>query len=69
MFKQVLERDRVREIDFGRHDDAYKRDWLPQRRERWGLIAFRRDTLGGLAVGLRHALAPRLKRVWRQTRA
>ncbi|MBM3492639.1 MAG: GNAT family N-acetyltransferase [Alphaproteobacteria bacterium] len=68
MFRQVLEHEPVAEIDFGRHDDPYKRDWLPERREHWGLIAYRRDRLGGLAIGLRHALAPRLKRLWQQPR-
>lgn len=68
MFRQVLRSDRVVELDFGRHDDAYKRDWLAESRERWGLIAYRRDTPGGLAVGLRHHLGPKLKRLFQLPR-
>ena len=32
MFAHVIDRDRVRTIDFGTGDDAYKRDWMEQTR-------------------------------------
>jgi hypothetical protein len=38
MIRQLLEEDGVGELDFGRGDDAYKRDWVSDRRQRIGLI-------------------------------
>jgi CelD/BcsL family acetyltransferase involved in cellulose biosynthesis len=40
MMKHVLEHDDVHEIDYLIGDDAYKKTWVNQRRERWGLIAY-----------------------------
>ena len=39
MLSQLLARDRIRRVDFGRGDDAYKRNWLTRRCFRWGVIA------------------------------
>ena len=53
MFKHVLEKDQVIEIDYGRGPDAYKRDWLGNCRHRRGIIAFS-ITLRGAIAALRH---------------
>jgi len=37
LFEQVIDRDRVREVDFGTGDDAYKRDWMEDIRPRFRL--------------------------------
>lgn len=47
MIEQAIREDGVREIDFGRGDDAYKRDWATQRRQRIGLIAANPRSLRG----------------------
>jgi ribosomal protein S18 acetylase RimI-like enzyme len=57
----VIEQDRVNEIDYLIGDDAYKRDWTPQRRERHGLIAFNPASLRGLILAAHH-FAGRLRR-------
>ncbi|MDP6564252.1 MAG: GNAT family N-acetyltransferase [Alphaproteobacteria bacterium] len=69
MLRQALETDQVREIDFGRGDDPYKRDWLSQRRERWGILACNPRRARGLLVTLRHLAGPRLKRFLRAEQA
>jgi hypothetical protein len=54
LFRQALERDRVREVDYLSGDDAYKREWMSARRERWGLVAFDPRRGAGLLAALRH---------------
>lgn len=62
MTEHVIDIDRVRRIDYLIGDDAYKRDWTPQRRERHGLIAFNPLTMRGLADAARHFGGKALKR-------
>lgn len=38
MIKRLIEEDGVRELDFGRGDDEYKRLWASQRRQRIGML-------------------------------
>jgi GNAT acetyltransferase-like protein len=40
MFRRALDEDRVSAIDYGTGDDAYKRDWMVERRPLWRLLAF-----------------------------
>lgn len=48
MFRRALDCDRVGLIDYGNGDEAYKADWMEQRRELWELVAFNPRTLKGL---------------------
>jgi len=41
MMEYVIEKDGVEEIDFLMGNDAYKQDWMTERRERWGLYCGR----------------------------
>lgn len=63
MMAHVIEQDRVAEVDFLIGDDAYKRDWMDERRERWGLVAYNLRSPGGLAGWLRES-AGRALRHW-----
>jgi len=55
MIRHALEHDAAIEIDFGRGDDAYKREWAARRRQRIGLLAANPRSPAGLAVLARHA--------------
>jgi CelD/BcsL family acetyltransferase involved in cellulose biosynthesis len=54
MMQHVIDHDHVTRIDYLIGDDAYKRDWTPQRQERRGLIAFNLTTLRGIISATRH---------------
>ncbi|WP_342618742.1 GNAT family N-acetyltransferase [Rhodoferax sp. GW822-FHT02A01] len=66
MMEHVFNIDRVLEVDYLTGDDGYKQDWMSQRRERWGIVAFEPRSLRGLAQAGRHWLA-RQFRHWRHT--
>jgi len=64
MFRRAIDQDRVREIDYGTGDDAYKRDWMDERRQLWRLVACNPRTPRGMATVVRHktsALVGRLR--------
>ncbi|MFN3302174.1 MAG: GNAT family N-acetyltransferase [Roseateles sp.] len=63
LMQEVMERDRVHEVDFLVGDDAYKKAWMSRRRERLGLVAYDLRTAGGLAGLLRQALGKAYKRL------
>ncbi|HEY8099303.1 MAG TPA: GNAT family N-acetyltransferase [Burkholderiaceae bacterium] len=48
LMRQVIDVDKVREVDYLTGDDDYKKDWMSDRRERMGLVAFNLYTLRGL---------------------
>jgi CelD/BcsL family acetyltransferase involved in cellulose biosynthesis len=54
LFRRALDDERVDEIDYLTGDDAYKRDWMRERRERQGLLAFRRNSVRGFLSASRH---------------
>lgn len=60
MIRHLIEEDAVRELDFGRGDDEYKRLWVGARRQRIGLVlADPRHPLGLLAIARQAAGALR----------
>jgi CelD/BcsL family acetyltransferase involved in cellulose biosynthesis len=66
MFRHVLDEDRVRTIDYGTGDDAYKRDWMEERRLLWRLRAYNPRTLNGLSGAAKAAAASLIGQVRRQ---
>ncbi len=61
MLRHLLEQARVGRIDFGRGDDAYKRGWASERRQRIGFLLVNPWHPAGAAALLRHA-AGRMRR-------
>jgi len=62
MMEQVLDVDRVREVDYLTGDDKYKQDWMTHRRERWGILAMNPRTLRGTIAIARHVGGRAVKR-------
>lgn len=61
LMQHVIEVDRVQEIDYLQGDDPYKQQWMSERRERWGIVAYQPHSLGGVLALLRDE-AGRIKR-------
>jgi CelD/BcsL family acetyltransferase involved in cellulose biosynthesis len=58
LMEHVMDKDKVAEVDFLIGDDAYKKVWMTDRRERWGVIAYNPKTISGL-LGLFREVAGR----------
>ncbi len=56
LFRIALDEEKVVDIDYLTGDDGYKRDWMRERRERMGIVAFRRTSVRGLLSATRHGL-------------
>jgi hypothetical protein len=63
MMAHVIDHDLVTRIDYLIGDDAYKRDWTPQRQERRGLVAFNLTTPRGMIAAMRHFAGRTLRRL------
>lgn len=54
LMEHVIDVDKVHEVDYLTGDDAYKKDWMSDRRERWGIMAFNLRTPRGILAAVRH---------------
>jgi len=52
ILKKLCEDEHVHEVDFGRGDDPYKKQWLSRRRMRQGLVAANPRSLRGMRTAL-----------------
>jgi len=57
LMRHVIDEDRVREVDYLTGDDDYKRDWMTERRELWGLVGYDPRHWRGLTLALREQAA------------
>ena len=62
LMEHVIEVDKVKVVDYLSGDDAYKRDWMSHRRERWGILAFNLRTPRGAIAAARHVGARAVRR-------
>jgi hypothetical protein len=63
LFQHAIDVDKVAEVDYLSGDDAYKKDWMSQRRERWGILALNPRTPRGALAIARHIGGRAVKRV------
>jgi CelD/BcsL family acetyltransferase involved in cellulose biosynthesis len=63
LMEHVIEVDKVKVVDYLSGDDAYKRDWMTHRRERWGIMVFNLRTTRGVLAAARHVGARAARRV------
>ena len=61
MLEHALDRDKVSEVDYLTGDDNYKSNWMSDRRERWGIMAFNPATVLGKLSTLKHIGGKTLK--------
>jgi Acetyltransferase (GNAT) domain len=54
MLEYALDTDRVEEVDYLSGDDDYKANWMSDRRERWGIMAFNPATIMGNISTVKH---------------
>jgi hypothetical protein len=62
MFRHALDEDKVKRIDYGTGDEAYKRDWMGERATLWRLEAYNPRSLRGLGGAARAALSALVRR-------
>ena len=63
MMEHVIDTDKVFEVDYLIGDDAYKKTWVSDRRERWGIVAYNRRNVAGLVGWVRESLGRAYRRV------
>ena len=63
LMEQVIDIDRVQEVDYLIGDDPYKASWMTHRRERWGIIAYNPRSVYGAVRAAREYLGRGMKPV------
>jgi hypothetical protein len=66
MMQTAIEDDCVLKIDYLSGDDAYKADWMSQRKEQYGIAAFNPSSPAGLGLLVTHILRGLVKAVLRK---
>jgi CelD/BcsL family acetyltransferase involved in cellulose biosynthesis len=61
LMEHVIDRDRVREVDYLIGDNEHKKLWMSHRRERWGIVAYNPTAAIGLSLLIKE-IAGRLTR-------
>jgi CelD/BcsL family acetyltransferase involved in cellulose biosynthesis len=69
LMQHVIEVDRVSEVDYLMGDDPYKKTWMSNRRERWGIVAYNLRSLPGLSGAVYEAAGRTVKYLAQRLRA
>ncbi|MXS85634.1 GNAT family N-acetyltransferase [Nitrosomonas sp. HPC101] len=68
LMQHAIDVDKVHEVDYLTGDDAYKKDWMSHRRERFGLVAYNPGSFWGLICMSRHLAGKIRKRVMHRSK-
>jgi len=63
LMEYAIDIDKVEVVDYLCGDDAYKKDWMSSRRERWGIIVFNTSTVRGCIEFMKEIAKYHLKRL------
>jgi len=66
MLKHTCREENIREVDFGRGDDDYKKDWLSDARLRSGVIIANPASRGGLETLCKQIWPTRISNAWKR---
>lgn len=69
LMQHVIEVDQVQEVDYLQGDDPYKQQWMSERRERWGIVAYQPRTVQGLLALLRDEAGHATRRLRQRLRS
>lgn len=61
LMQHVIDVDKVMEVDYLSGDDTYKKFWMTNRRERWGIQVFNPKSVKGIMLAIRHIGGRQLK--------
>lgn len=64
LMQHVIDVDKVEVVDYLTGDDAYKKDWMSHRRERWGVLAFNTSSIRGAWAMIKELSKYCLKKAW-----
>jgi len=64
LLHHVIENDGVSEVDYLTGDDEYKRHWMSNRRERWGIVAYNPLSVVGLLLLFKELARRTVKSLW-----
>jgi len=65
LMRYVIDIDKVQCVDYLSGDDAYKKEWMSHRRERWGVIIFNTSNFQGFLAGYFYKLKRYIKAVFK----
>jgi CelD/BcsL family acetyltransferase involved in cellulose biosynthesis len=54
MMGHMLDIEKIKAVDYLSGDDAYKKEWMSHRRERWGILAINPCSIRGIGQIIRH---------------
>ena len=64
MLEQVIDDEKVVQVDYLSGDDAYKKNWMNRRRERKGILVFNPKSIRGALAAFRHIGGRGIRRLW-----